>query len=331
MWIFGITLAALAAVLAAERGTALVDTGIPRITLSPKTQGALERGVASFFCAAVGTPAPSYRWEKRRKGRRTMTLERIKRYEIIDTDRNMSVLRINPVHFRWDDAVFACIAYNANGESRSEASLSVYRADSPPSGYPRFSRQPSLKAVERGRSTLLPCEATGDPQPTIAWLKNRLPVNYTSDGRVKLLESGEWIANSQSSDEGQYECVAENQHGAVYSYPATLYVKERRVPPYFTKEPENVEVRAGSDVTITCEAEGSPTPYVKWRQGSNVLTLESNIPMRSNVLRLTDVRQSANYTCEASNNLGRIESRAQVAVKGTVYTPASVFVKGTRC
>jgi netrin-G3 ligand len=57
-------------------------------------------------------------------------------------------------------------------------------------------------------------------------------------------------------------------------------------------------------------------PYVKWRKGAQELTPEENIPIGKNVLMLTNVRESANYTCVASSDLGNIEAVAQVKVKG---------------
>lgn len=37
------------------------------------------------------------------------------------------------------------------------------------------------------------------------------------------------IRNGQGSDEGKYECVAENIHGTVHSYPASLYIRSECV------------------------------------------------------------------------------------------------------
>lgn len=92
----------------------------------------------------------------------------------------------------------------------------------------------------------------------------------------------------------------------------------RRVPPHFSIPPESVEVMPGGDVNITCVAVGSPMPYVKWRLGALELTAEDNIPIGKNVLMLTDVTESANYTCVAASDLGNIEAVAQVKVKGTM-------------
>ena len=90
----------------------------------------------------------------------------------------------------------------------------------------------------------------------------------------------------------------------------------RRVPPHFSIPPENVEVMPGGAVNLTCVAVGSPMPLVKWRLGAVELTPEENIPVGKNVLMLTDVTASANYTCIAASDLGNIEAYAEVTVKG---------------
>lgn len=72
----------------------------------------------------------------------------------------------------------------------------------------------------------------------------------------------------------------------------------------------------GGSVNITCVAVGSPMPYVKWMLGAEDLTPEDDMPIGRNVLELTDVRQSANYTCVAMSTLGVIEAMAQITVKG---------------
>lgn len=71
----------------------------------------------------------------------------------------------------------------------------------------------------------------------------------------------------------------------------------------------------GGNVNITCVAVGSPMPYVKWMQGAEDLTPEDDMPVGRNVLELTDVKDSANYTCVAMSSLGVIEAVAQITVK----------------
>lgn len=57
-------------------------------------------------------------------------------------------------------------------------------------------------------------------------------------------------------------------------------------------------------------------PYVKWMMGSVELTKDEEMPMGRNVLEVTNIRESANYTCMAMSSLGVIEATAQVTVKG---------------
>ena len=59
-----------------------------------------------------------------------------------------------------------------------------------PTGYPRILLHPKLKSVEKGLSTVMQCEASGDPEPTIMWLKDMMPVDL-SDPRIQLMENGE--------------------------------------------------------------------------------------------------------------------------------------------
>ena len=61
-----------------------------------------------------------------------------------------------------------------------------------PSGYPRIVESPTLKAVEKDRNTVMVCSATGNPEPSILWLKDYIPVDL-SDPRIKLLHTGQCI------------------------------------------------------------------------------------------------------------------------------------------
>lgn len=61
-------------------------------------------------------------------------------------------------------------------------------------------------------------------------------------------------------------------------------------------------------------------PYVKWMLGAEDLTPEDDMPIGRNVLELTDVRQSNNYTCVAMSTLGVIEAVAQIIVKGELIS-----------
>lgn len=111
--------------------------------------------------------------------------------------------------------------------------------------------------------------------------------------------------------------MAENSVGTEHSKPTNLYVKVRRVPPQFSRPPDLInEVMLGGNLNLTCVAVGSPMPYVKWRRGIDEdLTPEDELPVGRNVLELSDIRTSSNYTCIASSSLGVIEALAMVKVQ----------------
>ncbi|KAM6942207.1 protein tyrosine phosphatase receptor type Db isoform 4-T6 [Lycodopsis pacificus] len=187
---------------------------------------------------------------------------------------------------------------------------------------------PQLKVVERSRTATMLCAASGNPDPEITWFKDFLPVNTSNNnGRIKQLRSGALqIEMSEESDQGKYECVATNSDGTRYSTPANLYVRVRRVPPRFSIPPADSEIMPGGNVNITCVAVGSPMPYVKWMLGAEDLTPEDDMPIGRNVLELTDVRQSNNYTCVAMSTLGVIEAVAQITVKALPKAPGIAVV-----
>ncbi|XP_077598520.1 receptor-type tyrosine-protein phosphatase delta isoform X21 [Stigmatopora nigra] len=296
----------------------------PKFLRTPNDQTGVQGGVASFICQATGDPRPKIVWNK--KGKKVSN----QRFEVIEFDDGSgSVLRIQPLRTPRDEAIYECVASNNVGEISATTRLTVLREDQLPPGFPTIDMGPQLKVVERTRTATMLCAASGNPDPDISWFKDFLPVNTTNNnGRIKQLRSGGTpirgalqIEQSEESDQGKYECVATNNDGTRYSAPANLYVRVRRVPPRFSIPPTDNEIMPGGSVNITCVAVGSPMPYVKWMLGAEDLTPEDDMPIGRNVLELTDVRQSANYTCVAMSTLGVIEAVAQITVKALPRTP----------
>ncbi|XP_070292077.1 receptor-type tyrosine-protein phosphatase delta isoform X11 [Salvelinus sp. IW2-2015] len=296
----------------------------PKFLRTPNDQTGVQGGVASFICQATGDPRPKIVWNK--KGKKVSN----QRFEVIEFDDGSgSVLRIQPLRTPRDEAIYECVASNTVGELSATTRLTVLREDQLPAGFPTIDMGPQLKVVERTRTATMLCAASGNPDPDISWFKDFLPVNTTNNnGRIKQLRSGGTpirgalqIEQSEESDQGKYECVATNNDGTRYSAPANLYVRVRRVPPRFSIPPTDNEIMPGGSVNITCVAVGSPMPYVKWMLGAEDLTPEDDMPIGRNVLELTDVRQSNNYTCVAMSTLGVIEAVAQITVKALPKPP----------
>ncbi|XP_037643941.1 receptor-type tyrosine-protein phosphatase F isoform X24 [Sebastes umbrosus] len=305
---------------------------VPSFVKSPDDQTGISGGVASFVCQSAGDPKPRITWMK--KGKKVSS----QRFEVIEFDDGSgSVLRIQPLRTHRDEAIYECTATNSAGEINTSAKLTVLEENQIPHGFPTIDMGPQLKVVEKTRTATMLCAASGNPDPEITWFKDMLPVDISSsNGRIKQLRSGGTpirgalqIENSEESDQGKYECVAMNSAGTRYSSPANLYVRVRRVPPRFSIPPTNQEVMPGGSVNLTCVAVGSPMPYVKWMIGEKDLTKEEEMPLGRNVLEVTNIRESANYTCVAMSSLGIIDATAQVTVKALPKPPTSLIVTET--
>lgn len=300
--------------------------GFPEFIKKPTDEIGVSGGVASFVCQATGDPKPRVTWNKRGKKVNSQ------RFETIEFDEGAgAVLRIQPLRTPRDENVYECVAHNSKGEATVSAKLTVLREDQLPPGFPNIDMGPQLKVVERTRTATMLCAASGNPDPEITWFKDFLPVDpAASNGRIKQLRSGALqIENSEETDQGKYECVATNSAGVRYSSPANLYVRVRRVAPRFSILPMSHEIMPGGNVNITCVAVGSPMPYVKWMMGAEDLTPEDDMPVGRNVLELTNVKESANYTCVAMSSLGVIESVAQITVKSLPKAPGTPVVTET--
>ncbi|KAM4575182.1 receptor-type tyrosine-protein phosphatase S isoform 6-T8 [Fundulus diaphanus] len=298
----------------------------PRFTKVPVDQIGVSGGVVSFVCQATGNPKPKVSWNK--KGKKVNS----QRIETIEFDEGAgAVLRIQPLRAPRDENIYECVAENSEGEITVNARLSIIREDLLPPGFPNIDMGPQLKVVERTRTATMLCSASGNPDPEITWYKDFLPIDpSTSGGRIKQLRSGALqIENSEELDQGKYECVASNVEGVRYSSPANLYVRVRRVPPRFSILPTSQEIMPGGSVNITCVAVGSPMPYVKWMLNAEDLTPDDEMPVGRNVLELSSVRESANYTCVAMSSLGIIEAVAQITVKSLPKPPGTPVVTET--
>ncbi|XP_072041182.1 receptor-type tyrosine-protein phosphatase S-like [Amphiura filiformis] len=277
----------------------------PVITQELQDESGLEDHPIAFICKSSGHPAPTFEWMKgNSKASNT-------RYTIMPIP-NGSILWIEPLRTR-DNSQYSCVATNSEGSATTSANLHVYPSSSIPRSFPEITVSPRLTVVEKHRQAVMSCVATGTPDPEILWFVNMLPVDTSSD-RIHI--SGTFtltIDNADESDEGSYQCAASNSVGTRYSYSANLYVRERRVPPTFTIEPVNMEVVPGGSVNLTCVAAGNPMPMVKWTHGGMDLTT-GDLPIGRNILQLTNIEETGEYTCVAMSGLGTIQTSVTVTV-----------------
>ncbi|XP_068960856.1 immunoglobulin superfamily member 10 isoform X2 [Petaurus breviceps papuanus] len=160
----------------------------------------------------------------------------------------------------------------------------------------------------------IPCEATGNPPPTIYWTRVSSGIVLSEEkqeSRFEVFSNGTlFIQNVKIQDRGQYLCVAANQHGSdrlhvtlsVIAYPPRIL--EGR-----TKE---ITAHSGSSVEVKCRAEGRPTPQISWILANQTVVSESSqannqVMVKSDgtlVINMLTVYDRGVYTCMANNSAG---------------------------
>ena len=99
-----------------------------------------------------------------------------------------------------DSGLYKCKASNNLGHDSAVTHLSVVEL-------PHFTISPPSKLeVVTGRNISVPCQASGDPQPTVTWLKEN---GELPSGRSKVSVDGTLeIWSLKEEDSGRYTCTA---------------------------------------------------------------------------------------------------------------------------
>ncbi|XP_009277649.2 PREDICTED: immunoglobulin superfamily member 10 [Aptenodytes forsteri] len=160
----------------------------------------------------------------------------------------------------------------------------------------------------------IPCEATGNPHPTIQWTKissGTDALESRGDGRWMVFANGTLsITRAGLEDRGQYLCTAANPHGtarllvtlSVVAYPPRIIGGRWQL----------LTAHSGKPVAVKCRAEGRPPPTVLWvlankthvsnsSAGNNKVHME---PDGTLIIKEVTVYDRGLYTCMAKNPAG---------------------------
>ncbi|KAM4877133.1 hemicentin-2 [Thomomys bottae] len=105
-----------------------------------------------------------------------------------------------------DAGQYQCLAENEVGSVKKVVTLVLQSA-------PVIQMEPQDMAVRPGEDVVLQCQATGEPAPTVEWLRAGQPLQ--AGPRLQTLPDGSlWLEHIQAGDAGTYECVAHNLLGS---------------------------------------------------------------------------------------------------------------------
>ncbi|XP_063170431.1 neogenin isoform X4 [Candoia aspera] len=152
-------------------------------------------------CVAAGIPVPLIRWTRNEE---ELVTENSHKFIFLSG----GTLKINDIT-EDDTGTYTCIADNGNETIEAQADLTVQVP-------PMFLKQPANIYAHESMDIVFECEVSGKPTPTVKWVKNG-DVVIPSDYFKIVNEHNLQVLGLVKSDEGFYQCIAENDVGNIQS------------------------------------------------------------------------------------------------------------------
>jgi subtilisin-like proprotein convertase family protein len=283
---------------AASTAVTLTVNAAPAVTGSPTALTRCVGTSASFTAAGTGTPAPTFQW---RKG------------GVNIGGANSPTYTIGSVSTADADS-YDCVLTNSCGTiGTGSASLTVNTS-------PSVTTSPSSRTVCEGASASFTAAGTGTPAPTYQWRKGGVVIGSAASPTYT-------IGSVSTGDAGSYDCVLTNSCGTVSTSSATLTVN---TAPTFTTPPAPQATCAGTMVTLSAVADGTPVPSYQWRKGGQPI---SGANASSYTILSPTANDTGSYDCVATNSCGSATSSpAALSVDGgptITQQPASIAICAT--
>ncbi|KAL1485789.1 hypothetical protein MTO96_031748, partial [Rhipicephalus appendiculatus] len=249
----------------------------------------------SLRCSAAGNPLPQVTWTL--DDAAVPDFHRFRVGDFVTAD-SVVVSFVNVTELRVEDGgLYACAAANAVGEARHGARVNVHG--------PPVIRPMGNVSVVAGTTLRVVCPVAGYPIHSVVWFKgdSQLPTNH----RQQIAQSSLSVHNVQrASDEGEYSCLARSGN---LTARGNTFVRVR-VPPVIDSQmlPDVLTANEGMNVKMLCSVvQGDPPITLRWTRGGHTVARSASVSLQSledsSVLTMKGVsmRDSGNYTCEASN------------------------------
>ncbi|XP_069465362.1 hemicentin-2 isoform X1 [Ambystoma mexicanum] len=294
----------------------LTVTGLvaPEVDVGPSVVSVLQGQPVSLPCTIVtGMPMPARRWVK--GARHVKPTSRL----ALRSDGTLHIDKAAQEHA----GTYTCELTNAIGSTSKDVLLNVHEV-------PSILPGPVNYTANEGEAVTLVCATRGHPRPHIIWSKGNEVISLRSPFHQINRDGSLLLPLPSASDSGVFICTATNVAGvsrqeirlSVYTKPRISSGTEEGKEP---NGPLKVVGVLGMQITLPCEAHGSPAPQVVWRRGGLPLPLASPrvslLPpwtLRLSELRVTD---NGEYTCVASSPAGNASRtyRLQVQVPPRVH------------
>ncbi|KAH0512053.1 Immunoglobulin superfamily DCC subclass member 3 [Microtus ochrogaster] len=199
-----------------------------------------------------------------------------------------------------------------------------------------FAVEPNDDIAVPGQPIVLGCRVEGTPPVQVSWRKNgaELPEGTHST----LLANGSLLIHcfrlgheGGPSDEGDYECVAQNRFGLLVSRKARI---QAATMSDFHVHPQATMGEEGGVARFQCQIHGLPKPLITWEKNRVPIDTDDEryTLLPKGVLQITGLRaeDSGVFHCVASNIASvRVSHGARLTVSGSgsgVYKEPTILV-----
>ncbi|XP_078389617.1 intercellular adhesion molecule 5-like [Cetorhinus maximus] len=270
-------------------------------TINTSSINIIEGNSAVIICSVESFPASNLMWRHL-----NVPMNR--------TSSNNELWLVIPHITSRDTGDYQCVAENEHGAVEGFITITVEHAPQNLSITSLDTINASSINIIEGNSAVIICSVESFPVSNLTWRHLNVPMNRTSSNNELWLV----IPHVTSRDTGDYQCVAENEHGAVEGF-ITITVEHAPQNLSFTSldmiNASSINIIEGNSTVIICSVESFPASNLTWRH----LNVPMNRTSSNNELWLViphvTSRDTGDYQCVAENEHGAVEGFITITVE----------------
>ncbi|XP_041037188.1 sialic acid-binding Ig-like lectin 10 [Carcharodon carcharias] len=261
----------------------------------------IERNSTAIICSVESFPASNLTW-------RHLNVPKNR------TSSNNELWLVIPHVTSRDTGDYQCVAENEHGAVEGFITITVEHAPQNLSINSLDMINASSINIIEGNSAVIICSVESFPASNLTWRHLNVPKNRTSSNNELWLV----IPHVTSGDTGDYQCVAENEHGAVEGF-ITITVeyapRNLSINSLDMINISSINIIEGNSAVIICSVESFPASNLTWRH----LNVQMNRTSSNNELWLVILhvtsRDTGDYQCVAENERGAVEGSITITVE----------------
>ncbi|KAK6166183.1 hypothetical protein SNE40_022941 [Patella caerulea] len=298
----------------------IVKDVAPDFIIKPRRQLVDEGESTKFKASFEGSPNTQVIWSKNGK---EITPDAHYKVYAKDDFHFLEVVDVLPEH----GGSYTCVLQNPAGSKTTSVDLEVFEKPKPVKVAPPTLLKPLKdQSVALGeRDVKFQCTVSGAATGDVTWFKDGKELRQGRQYKLRYDGSMAFLGltTATQADCGLYECVIKNKGGEVRTSCTLNVENEKREPPYFVRELEDMEVDDGDKVELVVEVKGSEPINVFWIHNNKEIARDDmdyqQTSVSKNVFKLTIAKSvpgdAGAFVCEAYNEFGDTDTFCNVSIR----------------